>query len=63
MPPGSMDGMKLAAAVRGRWPPIEIIVTSGHCNIRDNELPARGVFFCKPYDQREVVATLQRMAA
>lgn len=27
--PGSMDGLKLAAAVRNRWPPIEIIVTSG----------------------------------
>ena len=27
--PGSMDGIKLAQAVRGRWPPIKIIVTSG----------------------------------
>src|SRR5277367_2584044 len=27
--PGSMDGIKLAHAVRNRWPPIEIIVTSG----------------------------------
>jgi CheY-like chemotaxis protein len=27
--PGSMDGLKLAMTVRGRWPPIEIIVTSG----------------------------------
>ena len=24
--PGSMDGIKLAQAVRGRWPPIKIIV-------------------------------------
>jgi CheY-like chemotaxis protein len=24
--PGSMDGLRLAHAVRGRWPPIEIIV-------------------------------------
>lgn len=28
--PGSMDGLKLATAVRNRWPPIKIIVTSGH---------------------------------
>src|ERR1700693_2273388 len=28
--PGSMDGLKLARAVRGRWPPIKIIATSGH---------------------------------
>jgi two-component system, response regulator PdtaR len=26
---GSMDGLKLASFVRDRWPPIEIIVTSG----------------------------------
>src|ERR1700683_5360591 len=27
--PGLMDGLKLAQAVRDRWPPIKIIVTSG----------------------------------
>jgi two-component system, response regulator PdtaR len=27
--PGSMDGWKLAAAVRDRWPPINIVITSG----------------------------------
>jgi CheY-like chemotaxis protein len=42
--PGSMDGMKLAAAIRGRWPPIEIIITSGLYRIRDSELPPRSVF-------------------
>jgi CheY-like chemotaxis protein len=61
--PGSMDGIKLAAAVRGRWPPIEIILTSGHSKIRDEEIPERGVFISKPYDPRQVIATLQRMAA
>jgi CheY-like chemotaxis protein len=61
--PGSMNGMKLAAAVRDRWPPIEIIVTSGHYDIGIHELPARGVFFRKPYNDREIIATLQRLAA
>ncbi len=28
--PGSMDGLKLARAIRGRWPPIKIVATSGH---------------------------------
>ena len=28
--PGSMDGLKLAHAVRDRWPPVHIIATSGH---------------------------------
>ncbi len=27
--PGGLDGMKLAAAIRDRWPPIELIITSG----------------------------------
>jgi CheY-like chemotaxis protein len=25
--PGSMDGLKLAAAIRGRWPPIKILAS------------------------------------
>ncbi len=32
--PGSMDGLKLATAVRDRWPPVKIIVTSGHREMR-----------------------------
>ena len=40
--PGSMDGLKLAAAVRDRWPPIKIIVTSGHRYIREESLPDGG---------------------
>jgi two-component system, response regulator PdtaR len=27
--PGSMNGIKLARVIRDRWPPIELIVTSG----------------------------------
>ena len=42
--PGSMDGTKLAAAVRNRWPPIEIILTSGLCDVKRDEMPARSVF-------------------
>jgi CheY-like chemotaxis protein len=28
--PGTMDGLKLARFVADRWPPVRIIVTSGH---------------------------------
>ncbi|MGA1834358.1 response regulator [Rhizobium wenxiniae] len=52
--PGSMDGMMLAAAVRKRWPPIEIIITPGHVRERDLVLPERGVFFPKPYDSERL---------
>lgn len=61
--PGSMDGLKLAEAVRGRWPPIEIIVTSGHRIVTADDLPPRCIFFAKPYKEAEVMATLQRLAA
>jgi CheY-like chemotaxis protein len=61
--PGSMDGLKLAAAIRDRWPPIEIIVTSGHMRIDDGGLPPRSVFFSKPYDANKVTAQLNRMAS
>ncbi|OJF96631.1 response regulator [Pararhizobium antarcticum] len=61
--PGSIDGMMLAAAVRDRWPPIEIIITSGHRRMTDLDLPARSVFFAKPYDTAKVTATLHQMAS
>src|SRR4051794_7618229 len=37
--PGSMHGMRLAHAVRHRWPPIRIIATSGHYDIDEACLP------------------------
>lgn len=61
--PGSMDGIKLAAAVRDRWPPIEIVIVSGHRRSVDIELPERAVFFSKPYNVDAVTATLRSMAA
>src|SRR6476659_8581987 len=32
-----------------RWPPIELILTSGLIKIRERDLPKRGVFLAKPY--------------
>ncbi len=60
--PGSMDGLGLAKAIRWRWPPIELIVTSGR-NKSDASIPERGVFFQKPYRVGEIAKALQRMAA
>lgn len=61
--PGSMDGMKMAATIRGRWPPIELIVTSGRTFVANNDLPLRGVFIPKPYRPGVVVAAIKRLAA
>jgi two-component system, response regulator PdtaR len=42
--PGSMDGLKLAAAIRGRWPPINIIITTGAGRPSDDLMPAGSQF-------------------
>jgi DNA-binding NtrC family response regulator len=60
--PGSMDGMKLAAAIRGRWPPIEIIIVSGHRTVDLAALPARSRFFQKPYNTAEIIKAMRDMA-
>ena len=59
--PGSMDGLKLAHAVRGRWPPIKIIATSGRVNLRIDDLPEGGRFLPKPYGPQEVIGTLREL--
>lgn len=61
--PGSMDGLKLAAAVRDRWPPVKIIVASGHRQLSDELLPVEGRFFSKPYDHTRVISTMREMLA
>jgi CheY-like chemotaxis protein len=60
--PGSMDGLKLAHAVRHRWPPIKIIVTSGRDRIDQRDLPDGGRFFAKPYDPGAIKDALRAWA-
>ncbi len=56
--PGTMDGLKLAAFVRDRWPPIKIIVTSGRVIPGPGELPSDVPFLAKPYDFDLVVRSI-----
>lgn len=57
--PGSMDGLDLARIVHNRWPPIRIVVVSGHVPRTEAELPARSYFFMKPYPSQRMVSTLK----
>lgn len=57
--PGSMNGLALAFAVRDRWPPIQIIITSGFARFNQAELPIGGVFIPKPY-QYDTITQLAR---
>ena len=60
--PGSMNGLKLAHAVANRWPPIRIVTTSGHFQMRDGDLPAGGLFIAKPYLSHQILSTLRDLA-
>jgi len=61
--PGSMNGLKLAEAVRGRWPPIKIIATSGHYVVRDGDLPSGGLFSANPYSLNQISSALREITA
>jgi CheY-like chemotaxis protein len=60
--PGSMDGLKLAHAVRDRWPPVKILVVSGHARPRQADLPANCRFVGKPYRAAAMVEELRSLA-
>jgi CheY-like chemotaxis protein len=59
--PGSMDGLKLAAAVRDRWPPIRIVVTSGHRVVDIADLPDGSMFISKPYRHAAMMNSVREL--
>jgi two-component system, response regulator PdtaR len=61
--PGSMNGLRLAEAVRGRWPPIKTIATSVHYVVRDGDLPSGGLFLAKPYSLNQIPSALREITA
>jgi two-component system, response regulator PdtaR len=60
--PGSMDGLRLAHAIRNRWPPVELVLASGRMGVRNEDMPARGLFLSKPYDPTELVEVVRSLA-
>ena len=59
--PGTMDGLKLAHYVRGRWPPIHIIIASGQSIIEQAAMPSGAVFFAKPYHAPTIAKAIASM--
>ncbi|KQY99378.1 hypothetical protein ASD45_00110 [Pseudolabrys sp. Root1462] len=57
--PGSMDGLRLATAVRDQWPPIHVIVTTGK-NI-GRSLPPDTHFLPKPYTANALLSMVHRL--
>lgn len=56
-----MDGLELAATVRDGWPPVQIIVTSVHREVRIGDMPAHSRFFNKPYSPCAIAASMREM--
>jgi CheY-like chemotaxis protein len=57
--PGSLNGMQLANQIRDRWPPTEIILTSGQLRPHNDRMPARAVYIPKPYQSSKIAQTLR----
>jgi two-component system, response regulator PdtaR len=56
--PGTMDGIKLSHYIRGRWPPVKLIVASGAAILAESSLPLGSRFFPKPYDDRMITEVM-----
>lgn len=59
--PGTMDGLMLAAAVAKLWPPIRLIVVSGHRSVEITDIPYGAVFYSKPYSSAQIIDTMNEM--
>ncbi len=60
--PGSMDGLKLAAYVRERWPTVSIVIASGAVDVETLDLPEGVYFFPKPYPTDQIARALEKVS-
>ena len=58
---GSTAGMRLAVAIRERWPPLELLMISSQ-PWDQAQIPARGVVLGKPFDRRKIIKAIQLFA-
>lgn len=61
--PGTMNGLALAEQVRNQWPPVKIIITSGHHRLGAKDMPVEGLFIRKPYLPEQVVKSIRELVA
>ena len=60
--PGGVRGIEIAAAIRDRWPPIEIILTAAFLTRDDIDLPERAEFYPKPIQHDRLIGVIRRMS-
>jgi DNA-binding NtrC family response regulator len=56
---GTMDGLRLAHVIRNRWPPVLLILASGHAILEESQLPLEARFFAKPYAPHVIAETIR----
>jgi two-component system, response regulator PdtaR len=61
--PGSMDGLRLAADVKDRWPPIALLITSGKLRPPTADIPAGARFIPKPYSPLQLKDQLHSLTS
>ncbi len=59
--PGALCGLRLAEAIRDRWPPIHLIVASGLSAPAEATFPKMGRFIRKPYTAEHVLGALDEL--
>ncbi len=59
--PGAINGFTLARHVAEHWPPIEIVIASGHVFPNIGDMPEKATFLSKPFNQRTVHEHLSRI--
>ena len=57
--PGTMNGLRLAAAVKARRPAINIIIVTGYGAPKADEIPPGSLFLPKPYNARKMIEAVR----
>ncbi|WP_158743674.1 response regulator [Acidisphaera sp. L21] len=60
--PGTMDGLALVHHVHENWPWIRLLIASGKARLEPSDLPPGAHFVPKPYDLKDTVDRVRRMA-
>ncbi|MDE8652766.1 response regulator [Novosphingobium album (ex Liu et al. 2023)] len=61
--PGPMNGLLLASEVRGRWPQIAVLITSGRLRPSGDMMPVGADFGGKPYRSDDVIRRIEALAS
>ena len=59
--PSSMNGLKLAHAVRNRWASVKIIVVSGQTRLSECDLPTGSRLLIKPYAPKTMISEIRTL--